>query len=220
MSTIGWLFIFGAIFLVRAVFKGQVLDGSGSFILPDILQQYMVAFITNDTTKLRELESMRSSTGLLQEGEKPPSPEDSNSFPRAQMGSGTRPKAPVPGGKVSYPFGARNSRYKAGYHTGVDYANPNGSRGLPVMAVVGGVTLGQTGGSAYGNHVMIKGTDGHTWLYAHLQDVLVKPGQTVIRGSTIGHVGSSGVASGFAHLHMEQSSGPNWAYGKVKNPSW
>jgi len=78
VSTLGWLFIFAAIFLARAVFKGQVLDDAGKFILPDILQQYMVAFISNDTAKLKELEAMTSTSGLLEEGPIPPTPDESS----------------------------------------------------------------------------------------------------------------------------------------------
>src|SRR5690242_14386639 len=42
-------------------------------------------------------------------------------------------KSPVPGYGVSYPFGVKDSRYAAGYHTGDDYASPTGTKVVAVL---------------------------------------------------------------------------------------
>jgi len=54
----------------------------------------------------------------------------------------------------------------------------------------------------YGNAVVIKHSNGHSTVYAHLSKMLVKRGQNVNQGQTIGLVGATGWATG-PHLHFE-----------------
>lgn len=84
-------------------------------------------------------------------------------------------------------------------HLGVDYAAPQGT---PVRNVGLGVveSAGTMGG--YGNAVVIKHNNGHSTVYAHLSKMLVKRGQSVAQGQTIGLVGATGWATG-PHLHFE-----------------
>lgn len=84
-------------------------------------------------------------------------------------------------------------------HLGVDYAAP---KGTPVRNVGLGVveSAGSMGG--YGNAVVVKHNNGHTTLYAHMSKILVKRGQSVTQGQTIGLVGATGWATG-PHLHFE-----------------
>ena len=84
-------------------------------------------------------------------------------------------------------------------HLGVDYA---AAQGTPVRNVGLGVveSAGPQGG--YGNAVVIKHNNGHSTVYAHLSKVLVKRGQSVAQGQTIGLVGATGWATG-PHLHFE-----------------
>lgn len=84
-------------------------------------------------------------------------------------------------------------------HLGVDYAAPQGTA---VRNVGAGVveTAGVMGG--YGNAVVIQHSNGHSTVYAHLSKMLVKRGQTVAQGQTIGLVGATGWATG-PHLHFE-----------------
>src|ERR1043165_3232558 len=42
-------------------------------------------------------------------------------------------KSPVPGYGISYPYGVKNPRYAAGYHTGDDYASPTGTKVVAVL---------------------------------------------------------------------------------------
>ena len=84
-------------------------------------------------------------------------------------------------------------------HLGVDYAAPTGT---PVRSVGQGVVdvAGVQGG--FGNVVMVKHTNGHTTVYAHLSRIKVRAGQSVAQGQTLGLVGSTGWATG-PHLHFE-----------------
>ncbi len=84
-------------------------------------------------------------------------------------------------------------------HLGVDYA---AAQGTPVRSVgVGTVeSAGNMGG--YGNAVVIKHNNGHATVYAHLSKMLVRRGQSVSQGQTVGLVGATGWATG-PHLHFE-----------------
>lgn len=61
---------------------------------------------------------------------------------------------------------------------------------------------GSNGNASYGNAVKIKHNNGYYTLYAHLNRVDVKVGQTVKKGQVIGYMGDTGNAYG-AHLHFE-----------------
>jgi murein DD-endopeptidase MepM/ murein hydrolase activator NlpD len=84
-------------------------------------------------------------------------------------------------------------------HLGVDYAAPSGT---PVRSIGTGVveSAGNLGG--YGNAVVVKHHNGHSTVYAHLSQMLVKRGQSVGQGQSIGKVGATGWATG-PHLHFE-----------------
>ena len=84
-------------------------------------------------------------------------------------------------------------------HLGVDYA---AAQGTPVRSVGLGVveSAGNMGG--YGNAVVIRHNNGHSTVYAHLSKMLVKRGQSVAQGQTVGMVGATGWATG-PHLHFE-----------------
>lgn len=87
-------------------------------------------------------------------------------------------------------------------HTGVDLS---ARKGTPVYATADGtiVCAGRTKGfSGYGIVIEINHGYGFSTLYAHLNDVKVRPGQKVKRGELIGHVGNTGLSSG-PHCHYE-----------------
>jgi hypothetical protein len=72
----------------------------------------------------------------------------------------------------------------------------------------------------YGNLVVIqhapwRGVALYT-LYAHLDTIYVRPGQSVDPGQPVGEVGSTGIALG-AHLHMEVRAG-GLEYSDTRNP--
>lgn len=84
-------------------------------------------------------------------------------------------------------------------HAGIDLGAPTGT---PIGAAAAGVVVraGVMGG--YGNTVDIRHADGTTTRYAHQSRILVRAGQRVVAGQTIGLVGSTGVSTG-PHLHFE-----------------
>ena len=85
------------------------------------------------------------------------------------------------------------------FHQGTDLAAPEGT---PVVAAFSGQVevAGWAGG--YGLMVSITHGDTHETRYAHLSEVLVKPGQKIKQGTVIGLVGSTGMSTG-PHLHFE-----------------
>jgi peptidoglycan hydrolase-like protein with peptidoglycan-binding domain len=96
------------------------------------------------------------------------------------------------GDGFGYPGGRR--------HDGLDFIAPAGA---PVGAAGRGVVVfagWNTGG--YGNLVVIKHRLGFATWYAHLSRVVTSPGQSVVGGTRIGYVGSTGHATG-PHLHFE-----------------
>lgn len=84
-------------------------------------------------------------------------------------------------------------------HKGNDLFSP---RGTPNVAIVAGSLTFQNGGLG-GLSALIKSTDGITYYYTHLLDVVGSPRQ-VVAGEVVGHTGSSGNASSNApHTHFE-----------------
>ena len=84
-------------------------------------------------------------------------------------------------------------------HNGIDYYAP---RGTPVYAAGDGTVTRSTYSAANGNHVFIKHAGSIETKYLHFTKRLVKQGQKVRQGQTIGTVGSTGLATG-PHLHYE-----------------
>ncbi|MCC5897671.1 MAG: M23 family metallopeptidase [Phormidium sp. BM_Day4_Bin.17] len=86
------------------------------------------------------------------------------------------------------------------FHAGTDIAAPTGT---PVLAAFSGkvATAEMLGG--YGLTVILEHNEGTAeTLYAHLSQLLVRPGQEVQQGQVIGRVGSTGFSTG-PHLHFE-----------------
>jgi murein DD-endopeptidase MepM/ murein hydrolase activator NlpD len=77
--------------------------------------------------------------------------------------------------------------------------------GTPAVAISGGtVTAVGEGGNA-GKYLQITMHDSPThFLYMHMRDIVVSPGQKVSAGELVGHVGDTGNASGGPpHIHFE-----------------
>lgn len=84
-------------------------------------------------------------------------------------------------------------------HAGIDFGVPAGT---PLLAIDNGTVI-QAGddGSGYGINVIID-ADGLNFLYGHMSEVDVHPGDQVTKGQVLGLSGSTGQSTG-PHLHFE-----------------
>lgn len=121
--------------------------------------------------------------------------------------------SPLPAGyRIASDFGYRPSRRngRRRFHAGLDF---HAERGTPVYAVRRGVveTIASNRSrryfNGYGNAIVLHHTEDERWsFYAHLDEVLVEPGQLVEPGTLIGRVGNTtnrrfrGMGT---HLHFE-----------------
>jgi murein DD-endopeptidase MepM/ murein hydrolase activator NlpD len=118
-------------------------------------------------------------------------------------------KWPLPGYyTITSPYGYRIHpiTHKRKFHKGVDISGSN-VKGKPIVAAADGIVSIAQYNSSYGYYVMINhGTadDGKSYvtLYAHMTRYVVKVGQKVTKGQTIGYVGTTGSSTGY-HLHFE-----------------
>lgn len=107
----------------------------------------------------------------------------------------TLPKTGATVGKKMHPF------YKTiTQHTGLDLVTSTGTK---VMATADGVVSSVVKSpKGKGNQVFIDHGNGYVTTYSHLTNIVVKKGQKVKQGTTVGRVGTSGTV--FApHLHYE-----------------
>lgn len=104
-------------------------------------------------------------------------------------------------GYLASPFGWRDDPFtgKKTFHRGYDIVT---SYGNPVVATADGVVIRCSNDKIGGNSVVISHRGGYTTRYLHLSKWLVKSGQKVKRGDTIGLVGTTGKATG-PHVHYE-----------------
>jgi|GEM_PF-1483430 len=99
-------------------------------------------------------------------------------------------------------------------HSGIDMVGKTNqldsiiahSAGTVIYVQTGhGNNIGSTGDASYGNLVKIKHGNGMFTLYAHLDSVSVRVGESVDKGKTIGYMGNTGNSYG-VHLHFEVRS--------------
>jgi murein DD-endopeptidase MepM/ murein hydrolase activator NlpD len=113
---------------------------------------------------------------------------------------------PEPKAVISQPFGPSRLVLEPPYggfkhfHTGIDLVEPFGS---PVYAADDGVVaLVGSSSQGYGRYVVIAHSGGLDTLYGHLSTTLVKVGQRINQGQTVGLEGSTGNSTG-PHVHFE-----------------
>lgn len=121
-------------------------------------------------------------------------------------------------------FGEKGS-WMAGYHTGVDYRAPVGTK---IFATRGGLVVhsgeNSSYGDAYGKHVIVETTyrgKKRQILYAHLSKTSVRTGQNIKAGDVVGLSGITGNTNG-PHLHYEERFYPftYWNHYKPVFPDW
>ena len=91
----------------------------------------------------------------------------------------------------------------ANYHTGLDFAAPNGT---PLYAIANGVVTSAGYDGAYGNKTVVTLDDGTEMWFCHQTSFVVAEGDVVRAGQLIGYVGSTGNVTG-PHLHLEVRPG-------------
>ena len=104
------------------------------------------------------------------------------------------------------------------FHGGIDMAAPLGT---PIHAATDGVVVKAEAASGYGHWIQVKASDGTITMYGHMASsgVLVKAGQKVTAGDTIGLVGNEGFSTG-PHLHFEVWKPKGGSYVKVDPAPW
>jgi murein DD-endopeptidase MepM/ murein hydrolase activator NlpD len=104
-------------------------------------------------------------------------------------------------GYMSSPYGWRDDPFtnKRTFHHGIDIAT---SHGNPIYATADGTVIQVRTDKIGGKTIKIKHKFGYVTIYCHMSKFLVKVGQHVKRGETIGLVGSTGKARG-PHVHYE-----------------
>lgn len=118
--------------------------------------------------------------------------------------------------KITKFYGEKDSRYKAGYHTGIDLVGLTNSY---VYSVCDGIVkkINNLDNNAYGKYIKIEDSmSGKIFLFAHLDRIRVKKGQKVNRASIIGIMGKTGNSRG-KHTHIELRSDED-VYGKDEDP--
>ncbi len=108
---------------------------------------------------------------------------------------------PVPG-PVTSPFGYRTHPITGAqsFHAGVDLGSPCGT---PIKAADNAIVYSAGWNSGgYGNLTILNHGGGVTTLYGHQSSIAVTAGQAVVKGQTIGYVGTTGNSTG-CHLHWE-----------------
>ncbi len=104
-------------------------------------------------------------------------------------------------GWFSHGYGWRKDPFTGSraFHRGVDIVAPAGTS---VKASADGVVTKTGRFSNYGKRIDVSHGFGYVSRYAHLSEILVRPGQRIKRGDVIGRVGSTGRSTG-PHLHYE-----------------
>jgi len=113
--------------------------------------------------------------------------------------------SPIVNGRITERFGYRIHPItnRPQNHKGVDIS---GRIGTKVLASAAGkvikVKIKYKPNVSYGKEIIIDHGNGFQTRYAHLNKILVRPGQNVKRWETIGEVGETGATTG-PHLHYE-----------------
>lgn len=108
---------------------------------------------------------------------------------------------PINKGWMSSRYGRRTDPFTGGadWHSGVDFAAKEDS---DIVAVASGVVTWSADRYQYGKMIEINHGNGFTTRYGHCKSLLVKAGDIVKKGQTIGLVGSTGRSTG-PHVHFE-----------------
>lgn len=103
--------------------------------------------------------------------------------------------------KITSPFGWRNLFGEREFHKGLDISGTG--LGSPIYSIQNGEIIQAGDNSSMGNYVIINHNNGYYSIYMHLSKILdgIYRGVTVMKGQTIGLMGSTGRSTG-THLHL------------------
>jgi len=104
-------------------------------------------------------------------------------------------------GRISSVFGESrtSSSGDSRTHKGIDICVPPGT---PILAATDGIVTFSGTESEYGRLIVIEHGHGFSTAYGHLDKLLIKAGEKVVKGRVIGTAGMSGNSTG-PHLHYE-----------------
>ncbi len=185
------------------VFKDALLDTVETLGLKteQALPETEAAAVSSD---IRELEELRSLTGLLKESMG--YFDDIASLLKAQQELIVELPTVWPlkdvRGRVTSSFGPTTHPFSREWylHKGIDIAY---KRGTKLVATANGKVI-EKGyePNGYGNYIVIKHKYGLYTKFAHMDKVYAKEGQNVLQGDVIGTLGNTGLSTG-PHVHYE-----------------
>ena len=119
-----------------------------------------------------------------------------------QLARESKPRGrPITKGWTSSYYGKRTDPFtgKLAMHKGMDFAGKEGSK---IVAVANGVVTWSGDRYGYGHLIEINHGNGYTTRYGHNAKLLVKAGDSVVKGQAISLMGSTGRSTG-PHVHFE-----------------
>lgn len=166
----------------------------------DTEPQKIVDFPFNDFANPETFSLSSGQTLIVPDGIKP---SEQPTYVRPSRPIYVQGPASVSGSGFAWPLSGGISQYPSWYHMALDIT---ADVGTPIVAANNGTVSNVITGTydgGYGNNVYISNGAGTQTHYAHMAQVYVSPGQSVIAGKTvIGTVGLTGRTTG-AHLHFE-----------------
>lgn len=185
----------------------KVLPGETVYTIAkkyDTNPQKIVDFPFNDFANPETFSLTTGQTLLVPDGIKP---EEQSTYVRPKPVFVTTQGTAVSSAGFAWPIRGGISQYFSWYHPGIDITDPVGT---PIVAATSGVVSGASSGTwdgGYGNSVYIDNGNGYRTHYAHMADIYVSVGQSVVGGKTvIGTVGMTGRTTG-PHVHFEVYQG-------------
>lgn len=171
----------------------EVFDTSGRLVRRGVVEVLDGGYPEQDVQVSSTMRALKASPGEREAIEKLQSMETPKRLWREPF------RAPVRG-CMNSPFGVKrlhNGKPSGRYHLGLDQ---RGAAGTLVRAPADGVVRSSRMFRLHGGTVGIDHGQGVTTLHIHLSKTIAKEGARVKAGTVIGHVGSTGFATG-PHLH-------------------
>lgn len=122
---------------------------------------------------------------------------------------------PVPPARITSTFGPRDL-FGKNFHYGVDIGVPTGT---PLRSIGEGKVISTGYDYGGGKTIVIKYDNGTTSSYAHCRDASVSVGDSVKKGTVVGHSNNTGAHTTGPHLHFSLKNAENKYIDPLKIPS-